>query len=130
MTTTNKMTRKDALTHAIKILKEQDVFGYADENAVAVLEKMLAQINKPRAASTPSKSQARVSNEIIVYELADMVETGSIINSSWVVGHSPYGNGQYPVLTPQKVTGIMKVACELGFFERVKDGKAITYVRQ
>ena len=114
------MTRKDALTIAIAEV--------ANPEAVAVLEKMLAQISKPRT-STPSKSAARVLNERIAHELAGMYETGSRITCSKVIAGSPYLGGEGVVITPQKAVGVMAVACEFGDFVKVKEGKQTLYER-
>ena len=117
----NTMTRKDALTIAIAEVSNPE--------AVEVLQKMLEQVSKPRAKSS-SKSPARIANERISRELAEMVAKGEVISPRFVMEHSPYCGGEQVVNTPQKVTGIMKVACEeLGYFSRVKVGKVVSYVR-
>ena len=109
------MTRKDALTIAIAAVQ--------DAEALEVLNKMLEQISKPRSKSeTPSKSQARLENESIARSLAEQISSGASIDGSWVMNHTI-------AMTPQKVVGIMKVAVELGFFERVKTGKKVEYIR-
>ena len=108
------MTRKDALTIAIAAVEDAD--------ALEVLNKMLEQVSKPRT-TTPSKSTARIENETIARNLAEQITSGSTIDGAWVMNHTI-------AMTPQKVVGIMKVACELGYFERVKTGKKVEYLRQ
>lgn len=109
----DKMTRKEALTIAIAQVD--------NDEALEVLNKMLEQLNKPRTA-TPSKSQARIENETIANQLAESVATGTEIDGAYVMNHTV-------AMTPQKVVGIMKVAVELGYFERNKVGKQVIYTR-
>ena len=123
-TSTKTMTRKAALAIAIEQVQNED--------AKAVLSKMLEQISKPRAKSenaTPSK--ARRDNEFVARAIAERVKAGETLTTNDIMAMSPFYHGDeiIPVTSTQKVVGVMSVAYELGLFSRVKDGKKVAFVR-
>ena len=112
-----EMTRAQALASAITIVREYE----GECEITEVLEKMYAQITKPRKKSdTPSK--ARILNESLAAKcVAAIREHGEPVTGKWLIEHV---NG---LMTPQKVTAVMKIAIESGEATREKNGKVITY---
>lgn len=111
-TNTNPITRAQALTKAIGYAR-----GCGDPDTVVVLEKMLAQVTKPRKAAV---SKARKANEGLVdkvYDLADDVVTTKDVVALGIA----------EIATTQKAAAVLKLAVELGKFEKVVEGKAVTY---
>ena len=108
-----KVTRKSALSAAIALFPE------GDENR-EVLEKMLEQISKPRKAT---ESKAHKGNVAYAEKLASLVPNGATINSKWVVDNVP------EILTTQKAAAILKVATDMGYFEKGEDKKRPVYTR-
>ena len=108
-----KMTRVEALNIAIATCENED--------ACAILTKMVEQMQKPRKkAEGPSK--ARRDNERLAHEVADAIAAkGERVTSKWVTEHVR------GILTPQKATAVAKVGIELGLLTREKEGKAIFY---
>ena len=103
------ITRAQALQFAIDHIDNDEVKD--------VLGKMLAQVTKPRKAAV---SKARKVNENLaqkVYDLAsDEVTTKDVV-----------AMGLPEVTTTQKAAAVLRVACELGKFEKVTEGKKVTY---
>ena len=110
---TNTMTRAQAIAIAIE--------SVTNEEARNILEKMHAQLVKPRAKSnTPSK--ARIQNETLARAMADAIAAkGEPVNTKWICEHVS------GILTPQKATAVCRVAVDLELIERQKDGKTVTY---
>ena len=104
-----KITRKQALEFAISNLDNEEV--------VEVLDKMLQSISKPRKAAT---SKARIANESLARKVAentpDEVTTKDVVNL-----------GIPEITTTQKASAVLRVACELGLFEKVTEGKKVSY---
>lgn len=108
----NTITRKDALTVAIALAKDA-----GNTEVAKTLENMLAQISKPRAKAV---SKARKANEYLankVWELGgDEVTTKDVV-----------ALGMPDITTTQKAAAVLRVACELGKFEKVTDKKKVIY---
>lgn len=118
-----KMTRKAALENVLGWIAE----GYipSDEATVEevqeVLEKMHEQVTKPRKKSD-APSKARILNESLAAQcVAAIREHSEPVTGKWLIEHV---NG---LMTPQKVTAVMKIAIENGEAVREKNGKVITY---
>lgn len=103
------ITRKSALEFAIANLDNAEV--------CEVLQRMLDSISKPRKATT---SKARVMNENLAKWVAEHTE-GAVTTKDVV----NYGNPE--IATTQKASAVLRVAVELGLFEKVTDGKKVTY---
>lgn len=103
------ITRKSALEFAIANLDNPEV--------TEVLQKMLDSISKPRKATV---SKARVRNESLALWLhehsSEVVTTKDAVN---------LGNPE--IATTQKAAAVLRVAVERGFFEKVTDGKKVSY---
>jgi hypothetical protein len=104
------ITRKAALEFAIANLDNAEV--------CAVLQKMLDSISKPRKATV---SKARMMNENL---------------ATWVHNHAPEGSittkdvvnlGSPEIATTQKASAVLRVAVERGLFEKIVDGKKVSY---
>ena len=78
---------------------------------------MLAQVTKPRKAAV---SKARKMNENLVNKIYDLAE--SEVTTKDVVAF-----GIPEIATTQKAAAVLRVACELGKFEKVTEGKKVTY---
>lgn len=104
-----KVTRKQALEFAIAHLDNAEVNE--------VLNKMLESISKPRKAVT---SKARIANENLARKVAENapteVTTKDVVNL-----------GIPEITTTQKASAVLRVACELGLFEKATEGKKVTY---
>lgn len=113
-----EMTRAQALVFAIETIREHE----GECEAIAVLEKMHAQVTKPR-----KKSDAPTKTQIINANLAEKcyaaMEGQENVTSKWLIEHV---NG---LMTPQKVTAVMKVLIESGKAIKNKEGKTVTYSR-
>lgn len=112
-----KMTRKEALEFAIEVVTDHE----GECEAVEVLKKMHEQVSKPR-----KKSDAPTKTQIINANLADKCvaameghEDG--VTSKWLIEHVA------GLMTPQKVTPVMKVAIADGRVTRTKEGKTVIY---
>lgn len=107
-----KMTRKEALEIAIAAV---------DGEAKEVLEKLHAQVTKPRKrAEGPSKT--RLANEALATAcVAAMGDHDGAVTGKWLMEHV---NG---LLTPQKVTAVMAIAIERGEAIKAKNGKTVEY---
>lgn len=108
----NTLTRAQALTKAIDYAR-----GCGDSATVEVLENMLAQVTKPRKAAV---SKARKANENLVDKIVELA--GDEVTTKDVVAL-----GIAEIATTQKAAAVLRVACELGKFEKVTEGKKVTY---
>ncbi len=119
------MTRKDALSNAILFCTYANVTalhieGYKDIDWVEtanVLHKMLEQVSKPRAKTV---SKARQANENLAKKVAELC--GDEVTTKDVVAL-----GLPDIATTQKAAAVLRVACELGYFEKVTEGKKVSY---
>lgn len=118
-----KMTRKAALENVLGWIAE----GYipSDEATVEevqeVLEKIYASVTRP-CVKSDAPSKARILNESLAAQcVAAIREHGEPVTGKWLIEHV---NG---LMTPQKVTAVMKIAIENGEAVREKNGKVITY---
>lgn len=124
--TKSNVTRKSALSAAIIALDYLNFEGIRIQNIdddysdiKATLAKMLEQVSKPRAKAV---SKARKMNENLAVEIVNAMPAEGL-NSKQIVEL-----GNPAVTTTQKAAAVMRVAEELGFVRKVKDGKKITYV--
>ena len=83
-----------------------------------VLVKMHAQLVKPRKAVV---SKARLMNENLAQKVAGMLHANGNTAKEIV------GFGIPEILTTQKATAVMRVACDMGLAVKIKDGKRIAY---
>jgi len=117
-----EMTRAQALTFAIDRLREIEGDWAELDESIAVLEKMHAQVTKPR-----KKSDAPTKTQIINANLAEKcyaaMEGQENVTSKWLIEHV---NG---LMNPQKVTAVMKILIESGKVVKNKEGKTVTYSR-
>jgi len=105
----NTITRAQALQFAIDNIDNDEVKD--------VLSKMLAQVTKPRKAAV---SKARKVNENLAKKVAELA--GDEVTTKDVVAL-----GIPEITTTQKAAAVLRVACELGKFEKVTEGKKVTY---
>ena len=114
MSKKNEMTRKDALINAIALFP-------SDAPEVAVLQKMLDSITKPRKKSD-APSKARVENEKLARDMRDaMLNHNEPVSTKWVTEHVR------GILTTQKAAAVARVGVELGIIEKLVDGRNVTY---
>lgn len=114
------ITRAQALEFAINIIRIAVDNGITESDGVAeteVLSKMLDQLNKPRKATV---SKARLMNENLARALAEKAD-GEITTKDAVAFGIP------EIGTTQKAAAVLRVAIELGLFEKVTEGKKVTY---
>lgn len=108
----DKMTRKQALTNAIAYAK-----GCGDGATAEVLGKMLEQVSKPRKAVV---SKARKMNENLAAKVAKMCD-GEVTTKDVVALGLP------EITTTQKAAAVLRIATEMELFEKVADGKKVSY---
>lgn len=121
------ITRKQALVNALIFCNYANaeavhVPEHEDIDWVAtgeVLGKMLEQIAKPRAKAV---SKARKMNENFAAEVAKALPAEGLTSKQIVELGNP------AITTTQKAAAVMRVAEELGYAHKVKDGKKISYV--
>lgn len=121
------ITRKQALVNALIFCNYANaeavhVPEHEDIDWVAtgeVLGKMLEQIAKPRAKAV---SKARKMNENLAAEVAKALPAEGLTSKQIVELGNP------AITTTQKAAAVMRVAEELGYAHKVKDGKKISYV--
>ena len=106
------ITRAQALTNGIAYANAN-----GDKDTAEVLGNMLAQVTKPRKAAV---SKARKMNENLVSKIYDLA--GDEVTTKDVVAF-----GLPEIATTQKAAAVLRVACELGKFEKVVDGKKVGY---
>ena len=123
---TNKsMTRAQAIEFAIDNIAANcmgDMEKTGANEAIEVLEKMYAQITKPRKKND-APSKARILNESLAMKCYNAMEGQENVTTKWLIEHV---NG---LMTPQKVTAVMKILIENGTVVKSKEGKAVTYSR-
>lgn len=106
------ITRKQALEFAISRVED-------NAEVTEVLRNMLKQVSKPRAKQV---SKARKANEGLVHkvwrECPEKVTTNEVKDM-----------GIPEIMTTQKASAVLRVGCELGLFEKVTEGKKVTYKR-
>jgi hypothetical protein len=103
------ITRAQALKFAIDNIDNDEVKD--------VLGKMLAQVTKPRKAAV---SKARKVNEILAFKVTELADAE-------VTTKDVVALGLAEITTTQKAAAVLRVACELGKFEKVTEGKKVTY---
>ena len=108
------ITRKAALEFAIAHIGEDNA------EVTAKLAAMLEQLNKPRKAGVKRETAAHKANAALVEKLVEVAPKDEAFDGAYV-------REKLELDTPQKATAVMKLACEMGYFERVKEGKKVTY---
>ena len=103
------ITRAQALQFAIDNIDNDEV--------KVVLGNMLAQVTKPRKAAV---SKARKMNENLVDKVFELA--GAEVTTKDVVAL-----GIPEITTTQKAAAVLRVACELGKFEKVTESKKVAY---
>lgn len=106
----NTITRKAALEYAIANLPENEY--------TAVLANMVTQLSKPRKAVV---SKARKMNE----NLAEWAYKNAPADTITTKGLVELGNPE--IATTQKASAVLRVACEMGYFEKVEDKRKVAY---
>lgn len=125
--TKSTYTRKQALSIAITAVNylntEAITIGGLTGNdyleVADVLAHMLEQVSKPRAKAV---SKARKMNENLAAEVAKALPAEGLTSKQIVELGNP------AITTTQKAAAVMRVAEELGYAHKVKDGKKISYV--
>lgn len=110
------MTRAQAVEFAIEVVRDHE----GECEALTILEKMHAQLTKPRKKSD-TKSKARILNESLADKCVAAMEGHEGVTSKWLAEHVK------GLVTPQKTTAVMKIAIEDGRVVKAKEGKTITY---
>lgn len=110
------ITRAQALTNGIAYANAN-----GDADTAEVLGKMLAQVTKPRKAAV---SKARKVNENLANKVAELVADN---HDTAVTTKDVVALGLPEIATTQKAAAVLRVACELGKFEKVVDGKKVGY---
>ena len=107
-----KMTRKQDLEFAIANIENEEV--------TEVLGKMLESISKPRAKQV---SKARKLNESLAEKVAECFPfDGGLQTTKDVVEM-----GFPEITTTQKAAAVLRVACEMGWVEKITNGKKVAY---
>lgn len=124
--TKSNVTRKSALSAAIIALDYLNFEGIQIEGIAedysdikTTLGNMLEQVSKPRAKAV---SKARKMNENLAAEVAKALPAEGLTSKQIVELGNP------AITTTQKAAAVMRVAEELGYAHKVKDGKKISYV--
>lgn len=115
-TNTNPITRAQALTNGITYANAN-----GDKDTAEVLGKMLTQVTKPRKAAV---SKARKMNENLVDKIYKLVADNHEVA---VTTKDVVALGLPEITTTQKAAAVLRVACELGKFEKVVNGKKVGY---
>lgn len=117
----SNITRKQALELAIHVLSttREDWDAAPLEDAVEVLTKMHEQLSKPREKAV---SKARMQNENLVKDIINRIPADGLTSKEIV------NLGNPAITTTQKAVAVMRVAEEMGFISKVKEGKKISYV--
>lgn len=108
------ITRAQALTNGIAYANAN-----GDKDTAEVLGNMLAQVTKPRKAAV---SKARKMNENLANKIASVWADGDEVTTKDIVAL-----GIAEIATTQKAAAVLRVACELGKFEKVTEGKKVAY---
>lgn len=118
MSNVKTITRAQAIESALTLVKESAEFDDKWNEVADVLQKMHAQLVKPRAKAV---SKARLANENLARKLAKMLPAEGLGSKAIV------GLGLPEVATTQKAAAVMRVAEELGLVKKVVEKKVITY---
>lgn len=110
------ITRAQALTNGIAYANAN-----GDTDTAEVLGNMLAQVTKPRKAAV---SKARKMNENLANKVAELIADD---HDAAVTTKDVVALGIAEIATTQKAAAVLRVACELGKFEKVVDGKKVGY---
>lgn len=110
------ITRAQALTNGIAYANAN-----GDKDTAEVLGNMLAQVTKPRKAAV---SKARKMNENLVDKIYELVADNHEVA---VTTKDIVALGLPEIATTQKAAAVLRVACELGKFEKVVDDKKVGY---
>lgn len=123
------ITRAKALAFAIRYIQivedsnaifddeQLEMYDKDSDEVCAVLNKMLDSISKPRAKQV---SKARIGNENLAHKLWNASE-GSITTKDATEKGIP------EIMTTQKAAAVLRVGVELGLFEKVSEGKKVSY---
>lgn len=114
------MTRAQAIQFAMDNIVANcgdDLEKCGGDVALEVLGNMLAQVTKPRKAAV---SKARKVNENLANKVAELA-------SDEVTTKDIVALGLPEIATTQKAAAVLRVACELGKFEKVAEGKKVAY---
>ena len=115
---TEKMTRREALETALEIMREYvgDNSGFETlhtETAMAVLENMIAQIDK-QSARPKGKTSARIQNEGYAKQMIRLLmQNDKPVNATWIAEHVR------GVMTSQRGVHVAKIAIEWGAVEEI-----------
>lgn len=115
---TEKMTRREALKTALEIMREYvgDNSGFETlhtENAMVVLENMIAQIDK-QSARPKGKTSARIQNEGYAKQMIRLLmQNDKPVNATWIAEHVR------GVMTSQRGVHVAKIAIEWGAVEEI-----------
>ena len=120
------ITRKQALSIAITAVNYLNVEaislgGLTGDDYVEVadvLAHMVEQLSKPRAKAV---SKARKTNENLAQWVYD--HSGDVVTTKDVVAM-----GKPEITTTQKAAAVLRVACEMGLFNK-GDGKKVAYAK-
>lgn len=120
-----KMTRKQALEYAIDGVEyarnlwetDGDWSPEQSDEVIAILKRMLESISKPRAKQV---SKARTMNENTAHALWEVSPETLTTKAATEIGIPE-------IMTTQKASAVLRVGVELGLFEKVTEGKKVTY---
>lgn len=118
------MTRAQALEFAINFMITVDTDAEVDDpmakETVAVLTKMHEQLSKPHAKAV---SKARKLNESLAEKVAECFPfDGGLQTTKDVVEM-----GFPEITTTQKAAAVLRVACKMGWVEKIANGKKVAY---
>lgn len=110
---TEKMTRREALTNVICFLRDNEQFGDDWNAEIAVLENMVAQIDK-QSARPKGKTSARIQNEGYAKQMIRLLmQNDKPVNATWIAEHVR------GVMTAQRGVHVAKIAIEWGAVEEI-----------
>ena len=111
-----KKTRKEAMECVLALPEVENNAEVAE-----AIGKPYASVTRPPVKSD-APSKARTPTDSLAAQcVAAIREHGEPLTGKWLIEHV---NG---LMTPQKVTAVMKIAIENGEATREKNGKVITY---
>lgn len=110
---TEKMTRREALTNVICFLRDNEQYGDNWSAEIAVLENMVAQIDK-QSARPKGKTSARIQNEGYAKQMIRLLmQNDKPVNATWIAEHVR------GVMTAQRGVHVAKIAIEWGAVEEI-----------
>lgn len=124
----SNITRKQALENALIFCNYANVTALTIEGhegidwmeTANVLTKMHEQLSKPHAKAV---SKARKLNESLAEKVAECFPfDGGLQTTKDVVEM-----GFPEITTTQKAAAVLRVACEMGWIEKITDGKKVAY---